>query len=1612
MSLTGQSDSVDDLKLEDQSCSSRRQSEDYRFFDGQSIILRLQECDLANLRYFRKLQQNQNQYSVTGRDSRKRGRWLLLSADRPNVGLSGEGVSSGQTLPSRLLPLASTSSQQQKEEDISNLLSDWSVPSPNMSPVKQETKVEAEVKDEQLPSVKSSPSKDAKSTSVTPPVSNMVTRRRRQKKSLEADACPDEAKSSSSVDSVIDLRESRSAAKKSNGRVDDRENVEEDIVLDSNVSTQPVNQCQEEIPTFRTRSGLKRQQGKIALPFHSARKNRVMAETRSVTRSLPASVKEEAFSPRSTNADDEGVFLKPTPPVTSISRAVPKRYSQEALTEKRLTLPKRQYSPEPTPRITRLTGRGRPTKEVADVATTLVETFSDVSSAWFSLPEDFLKRMWRRQKNLTESCDSLNKTQETVSDQEKSSEIDQVSPIGNKACNELISASDRDMENLSSPAEAASVGLSVHSDSCSVTSQSTKAPKTEPKDEDSATTTMVSSEQFEEDLTTKNAMDIKEEQTEKRSDDPDASGSECPQKSENSESSYVDHALHIVESSGSSEKCEEEERRGRSLSKTDHEDESDAISESVREGSAEDGGDRTQLPKNRFLSQPKVPPLRIRLPVHRERRMRRPTRSKEYSPLNLKSAHSSAFSRSSVWPVNDELHCVGHVAKNRDSKIVPSQYSPSEDRPPPKAARKRLIHPVQGSIGAADFDSYDFKTSKRRRVHLPSIPVRKQMGRIRQFGKIALSRKRISTGRPRGRPRKYPLNEDSSVTNAGVESVELNRTTDSNECIRQTEGGVEDSVVNTSTEEDRMSPSNVWGTCSEDLMLENPQVSDPVASPRLAMGSGNPARHSSRLKLVTMRELYPALFSSRQKKSDGINIPLPPPNTLAAVVDPVEPVVANSVPPLVSKPDRSVLFEQPVKRRRGRPRKNLVPEDANGWKSVTGTKSSAISLNVLINNAVYLETVRGRRRSAAHCSVRESVYPRENVGFGSEAGFKLGDDTPRGELRPSRERIRRAASSRRMRSRLISRHASSRNFSSNLLSSLRFDSLPKFRSRGNKPKFGLGSEKEDGLTASMDEDGLDRKSSRMFAENRYMGMGDEHKWAGSATVKPRNYMRRVAELRRLNPFATGLRSRSIDEDSDGFYREILLRGKELRPPEYQEVNILIHPNVSYNEDRQISGERKCTEELVQVIAGLYPRPTSFIDDDQSEYAYDVEDAKKFASQESEMRRALIRDVFSIILSQYTSELCYEGLPGGSAVRFNTMMQNIHRLRDEFKIYAMGNAEDTLWAHQFLIQHAPLGILMTYLNMFLFAKNIPTARYLLDFLLGNANLDPKLNSVNRKIRRFIYQNQAADPETDHILRVAGRRHFKNICILAVSPYIVYGGVTHPHIKSHEFMFGNLLPVCVGDYRLITVSIPSTRVTASEISDYATELVIRNARKLHREHSKMRLVLVGWGSSCLYNLEALEEVTDVAAVINFAFPQKACDGTRGLNCEDTMLLTYCPSLFIVGDKAENCNIREMQQMTENMIAPAGLIVVGDANNNLNVALPRLCMERFTDRTVQWEILEHVLDFLDMYCTSDSRGKYRQRPIAVNNVFDADLTMLRANSNTARARASHLIQATGSM
>lgn len=159
------------------------------------------------------------------------------------------------------------------------------------------------------------------------------------------------------------------------------------------------------------------------------------------------------------------------------------------------------------------------------------------------------------------------------------------------------------------------------------------------------------------------------------------------------------------------------------------------------------------------------------------------------------------------------------------------------------------------------------------------------------------------------------------------------------------------------------------------------------------------------------------------------------------------------------------------------------------------------------------------------------------------------------------------------------------------------------------------------------------------------------------------------------------------------------------------------------------------------------------------------------------------------------------------------------------------------------------------------------------------------------------------------------------------------------------------------------------------------------------------------------------------------------------DDDICLTYCPSLYVVGEHASDVNFSAMQRLRKNMICElspfaslvikiacnvfsgeTGLVIVGGADRNLYVSPRVLTTERVSQRCVERSVLVshrvpepsvqcafkgHVIDFIHKVTQESgmSAAELRKllRPVTMPNVYEVDPNMLKAKSGGAAGGAA---------
>lgn len=138
---------------------------------------------------------------------------------------------------------------------------------------------------------------------------------------------------------------------------------------------------------------------------------------------------------------------------------------------------------------------------------------------------------------------------------------------------------------------------------------------------------------------------------------------------------------------------------------------------------------------------------------------------------------------------------------------------------------------------------------------------------------------------------------------------------------------------------------------------------------------------------------------------------------------------------------------------------------------------------------------------------------------------------------------------------------------------------------------------------------------------------------------------------------------------------------------------------------------------------------------------------------------------------------------------------------------------------------------------------------------------------------------------------------------------------------QSFFRVLLPNVADRVEPVRLNLPATQdISICEAVDYCIRLVSRKVVEVHRKYPDLKIVLVGWGTSCVINhqvsytfakvhflylsserfsvdlncivFQVVQCMPNVSAIINFAFPMKTADGPRGVssNCIELFFAVF--------------------------------------------------------------------------------------------------------------------------
>ncbi|VDM57416.1 unnamed protein product [Angiostrongylus costaricensis] len=188
-------------------------------------------------------------------------------------------------------------------------------------------------------------------------------------------------------------------------------------------------------------------------------------------------------------------------------------------------------------------------------------------------------------------------------------------------------------------------------------------------------------------------------------------------------------------------------------------------------------------------------------------------------------------------------------------------------------------------------------------------------------------------------------------------------------------------------------------------------------------------------------------------------------------------------------------------------------------------------------------------------------------------------------------------------------------------------------------------------------------------------------------------------------------------------------------------------------------------------------------------------------------------------------------------------------------------------------------------------------------------------ITRIVGKYVESN-VIEPDAADLDRTIVQASLSDVVFVLVAPSISIGDFS-VRDRHYDPVFRWLREIGNPGSVLVRVKIDETSsTTISDVFFTAVNIISTVVTKMVRDYRQKRVVLVGWGTTCCFNHVVLNSVPGVSAIIDLGYPLLTIDGPRG-EPDDDILLTYCPTLFVVGAQACDYHPGFMKMMRSNMI-----------------------------------------------------------------------------------------------
>ncbi|KAK7081582.1 KAT8 regulatory NSL complex subunit 3, partial [Halocaridina rubra] len=272
---------------------------------------------------------------------------------------------------------------------------------------------------------------------------------------------------------------------------------------------------------------------------------------------------------------------------------------------------------------------------------------------------------------------------------------------------------------------------------------------------------------------------------------------------------------------------------------------------------------------------------------------------------------------------------------------------------------------------------------------------------------------------------------------------------------------------------------------------------------------------------------------------------------------------------------------------------------------------------------------------------------------------------------------------------------------------------------------------------------------------------------------------------------------------------------------------------------------------------------------------------------------------------------------------------------------------TQWLHSTLLQHLSLSYLAAYLDILQTLKSkIPT---LVDKMvaLSNSQRGASVEALNLLLKR------PWDPAVPSLNQHKPRKLEGSVIVVQVPS----GPPSSIPQAPRRIRFFNAQLQHMA--KTVPVMITSESTDPSSILEQIFTKVRARVVDCKSQYPNSSIVLLGWGIGAVIacHVSMLEAVT---ANICLGYPVTGASGKRG-EADDPLLDCRTPTLFVIGEKASNVSVDDIEDIRHRLRAETGLVVVGGADSHLRLSVEKRHIEGVTQSMVDRCIVDEIGDFL---------------------------------------------------